>query len=234
MKRLAVWVVLVGCGGDGFVELDNLGTELAIASCSRQFDCCTDGEIMEQYMGITYEGQPITTEDQCVAFSNAVFTSFAVMQYQESIAMGRMEYDGAAAADCVAAITGLSCSGYSAGINQGVAPSCPPFVIAKVPDGGGCTEDHECTSKNCEGEDTPLGGPRTDGMCKPIPGEGQACEEECATGLYCGSTPSSTMDTCLPFEANGGPCNRDSECASDHCDTTLRACADKPETCDGR
>lgn len=237
MKRLVVWVLLIGCGGDdggGFVEVDDLGMELGIASCSLQFECCTDAEIMAQYMGITFEGEPITTEERCVAFANAVFTSFAVAQYKESIAIGRMEYDGAAAADCIAAIESLSCAEYSAGVNEGIAPTCRPFVIPKVADGGGCTQDHECTSDNCEGESTPLGGPNTDGLCKPMPTAGQSCDDTCARGLYCGPDSSFGMDICQALKADGEQCNRASECANDHCETGTRVCATKPLTCDGR
>lgn len=237
MKRLIVSILLAGCGGDddgggGFVDLDNLSMELALAGCDAQFECCTDAEIMAQYMGISYEGQPITTEDQCVAFSNAVFSSFAVMPYKDSIAMGRMEYDGAAAADCIAAFKSLSCAEYSTGDISVTGSECRPFVIALVADGGGCTQDHECTSDNCEGAKTPLGGPNTDGMCKPMPTAGQSCDENCATGLYCGLDQSSGMDTCQPVKADGAQCNFDRECVSDHCET--RMCTTKLPTCDGR
>lgn len=239
MKRLVVWVFVIGCGGDdgggsGFVELDGLGMELGIASCGLQFECCTDAEIMAQYMGITFEGQPITTEDQCVAFSNAVFTSFGVARYKESIALGRMEYDGAAAADCIAALESLSCAEYSASVNQGVAPACRPFLIPKVADGGGCTLDDECASDNCEGESTPLGGPNTDGMCKPVPTAGQSCDDNCASGLYCGVEQSTGMDICQALKADGVQCNFRHECASDYCESGTRVCAAKPLTCDGR
>jgi hypothetical protein len=237
MKRLVVWVLLVGCGGDesnGSIEIDNLGMELGIASCGRQFDCCDDAEIMTQYMGITFDGQPIETEDQCVAFTNALFTSLAVAKYKESIAMGRMEYDGAAAADCVAAIESLSCAEYSTRESADFAPGCGPFVLAKVADGGGCTQSHECTSHNCEGASTPLGGPDTDGMCKPMPTAGQSCEDNCASGLYCGFEQASNMVVCQALKADGTQCNSAKECTSDYCDNSTRLCATKLPTCDGR
>lgn len=44
MKRLVVWVLLAGCGGDdgggsGFIEIDNLGLELAITVGSAGETC---------------------------------------------------------------------------------------------------------------------------------------------------------------------------------------------------
>lgn len=239
MKRLVVCVLLVGCGGDdggsnGSVAVDNLGMELALASCGLQFECCTDAEIMEQYMGLTYEGQPITTEAQCIELTNAFFTGFAVTQYKESIAKGRMEYDGAAAADCIAVIGGLSCTDYSTGILEDAAPGCRPFLIPKVADEGACTQSYECISDNCEGASNPLGEPSTDGLCKPMPSAGQPCDENCADGLYCDYDQTANMDLCKPLESDGTQCTFDDECASDHCDDETDTCAQEPLVCDGR
>jgi len=237
MHRLIVCVVLVGCGGDDGgspIDIDSLGIELAMSSCARQFDCCSDAEIMDQYMGITHDGQPITTEEACVSFTNAVFSSLAIVPYKESIAMGRIEYDGAAAGGCVAAIERVTCAEYSSGLVADEGPDCRPFLIPKVADGGGCTEDYECTSTNCDGEMTPLGGPRVDGMCAPIPAAGQPCDDKCTDGYYCGFPPTSGPRACQPLRADGMQCNVDSQCASDHCDTDAGMCAPKPLTCDGR
>ena len=226
---IGLGLVLAACGNDGgggSVSIDNLGMELATASCRKQFDCCTAAELTAQYMGITYEGQPITTEDQCVAFSNAVFSSLAVASYRTSIDMGRITYDGAAASACIDAIDALSCPAYAGGKVDDLA-GCHPFLIPKVADGGGCTQDYECTSKNCEGETTPFGGQATDGACKPIPAIGAACEDNCATGAYCSS------GTCAAFKTDGTACILSSECASDFCTGSPKACAPKPLTCDG-
>jgi hypothetical protein len=236
MKRLIVSALLVGCGGDdgsgGFVDLDNLGLELAGGSCSKQFSCCTDAEIMAQYMGITYDGHAIETEDQCVEFSNAVFSSLAITGYRDSIEKGRMEYDGAAAADCIAAIESLSCAQYGADDIVLTQLGCRPFLIAKVADTGACAHDYECTSDNCEGERNPLGGTPTDGVCKPMPTEGQDCDDDCVAGLYCGTDLSSSGKKCHPLKADGAQCNLDDECETDNCE--MRMCATKLPTCDGR
>jgi hypothetical protein len=235
MKRFVVCALLVGCGGGGgTTELDNLGLELATTNCAKQFDCCTDAEIMQQYMGITINGQPITTEDRCVEFTNAIFTGLAVPHYQDSIAMGRIEYDGEAAADCIAAIDGLTCAEYSTGKSADLLLACRPFILPKVADGGGCTEDYECTSHNCVGATDQPDGSSTDGMCKPMPAAGQRCDDNCATGLYCGYDQSAGMDLCQARKADGMQCNVADECTSDYCERATRMCAAKPLTCDGR
>lgn len=237
MKRLFASVLLVACGGGdggGTTELDNLGMELALASCGRQFDCCTDAEIMEQYMGITYDGQPITTEEQCVALTNALFSGLAVPQYQASLAAGRIEYDGEAAADCIAAIESLTCAQYSAGQLNDSPSGCRPFILPKVADGGGCTQDSECTSRNCVGATVQPNGPSTDGMCQPMPTAGQRCDDDCASGLYCGYDLQAGMEICQAMKADGMECDFDDECTSDHCDSLSGRCATEAPTCDGR
>ena len=208
--------------------------ELAVAGCSMQFDCCTDAEIMEQYMGITFDGQPIETEEDCVAFAHAVFESFGTTTYRTSIEQGRAEYDAAAAGACIEAFRGVSCSAYS-GKDFGELGDCRPFLLPKVADGGACTQDYECTSDNCEGEEKSLGEPPVDGACKPMPGTNEPCDDTCPSGHYCGSNLTTSGNVCLPLKADGAECNRDDECASDFCDGSAgRACAAKPPTCDGR
>lgn len=242
MKRLVVCVLLFGCGGDddgrggyGTVELDNLGAELAAVSCSKQFECCTDAEIMELFDGLTYDGQPITTEEQCVAFANAFYTTFAVGAYKASLEKGRIEYDGAAAAECVAALERLSCSEIANGGGLSLAPvSCRPFIVPKVADDGACLQDYECISGNCMGESNSLGETPTDGTCRPIPMQGQECDDTCADGLYCDFDISANAETCQPLQPNGAECFYDSVCQSDYCDTTNDVCADPPVVCDGR
>jgi len=238
MKRLVVCVLLASCGGgdgaNGTIDLDNLGMELAVVGCERQWDCCTDVEITEQYMGITIDGEAITTEEKCVEFSNALLTGFLTAQFKDSLAKGRIDYDGAAAADCVAAMEAVSCDQYNNDASL-VAGGCDrPFVTAKVANGGGCTEDYECTSNNCVGESTSLGEPSVDGACMPIPNEGESCDDNCAGDLICDFDQATSMDICQPMRTNGAPCNIDSQCASDHCESGTRVCATKPATCDGR
>ena len=241
MKRLVVCALLVGCGGDdsggggGTVAIDDLGIRLATVTCAKTFQCCTDAEIMAQYMGITYNGQPITTEDQCVGFANALFTGFAVAQYKTSQMAGRVEYDGAAAGDCVAFLDSLTCAEYAEGPDAALAmSSCRPFLIPKVADNGACTQDYECISDYCEGAVVNTGGTSMDGACKPLPTAGQMCDSDCADGLFCGYDTTAGNEICQTLKANGATCSLDRECTSDNCDNTSHVCAAEPVTCDGR
>jgi hypothetical protein len=136
---------------------------------------------------------------------------------------GRLKYDGDAARGCIDAAANLSCSAYSMLSGHESIVCEKPFLIPLVADGGGCTQDYECISANCEGATVQPGGPNTDGMCKPLPTAGQSCTSSCAQGLYCSGT-------CKPLLANGTQCTGSNQCASNYCSTT---CMDRPPTCDG-
>ena len=76
---------------------------------------------------------------------------------------------------------------------QGVAgnmSACMAFVMPKVAQGGACTQDFECTTGNCEGDEH-VGDPLVDGMCAAAPvtvAIGQSCAaNECVDGAYCDS-----------------------------------------------
>lgn len=233
MKRplACLSVLIVGCGG-GSTSLDDLATELATVSCAKQWDCCSAAERMEQYGNITHDGRPIETEEQCVSFAHAVLESLLVTGLRSSIDKGRATYDGGAAGACLDAMAGLTCAEY----NQpelAIPSSCRPFITPRVGDGGACTEDWECTSDNCVGADNPLGGQSTDGMCQPLPGAGEPCEQNCETGHYCDFDSTAGEDICKPTQSHGTACRFDDECASDYCDDTTDMCADEPPRCDG-
>jgi hypothetical protein len=243
MKRLVVCALLVGCAGGcagddsggGPIAIEDLGMRLADVSCQKTFDCCTDAEIMKQFMDITYMNQPITTEQECVAFTAGFFNGLALPQWQASIAAGRMEYDASAAGECVSASASLSCADYAA-LSSGagttsLAGTCQPFLIPKVANDGACSQDDECTSANCVTTSSSM-----DGACKPIPGAGEACSGSCADGYYCGFAGGQTMETCIALAANGTQCTLSDECTSGYCDATAspNVCGTKAATCDGR
>ncbi len=241
MKRLVVCALLVGCTGDDSagggspIAIEDLGTQLSEVTCQKMFECCTDAEIMDQFMNITYMGQPITTEEQCVAFSAGFFNGLALPQWQASIAAGRMGYDASAAGGCVSASAGLSCSEYadlsSGNANTSLAGTCQPFLIPMVADGGACSQDDECTSDNCVGVSS-----SADGMCEPMPSAGEACNGSCIDGYYCGFATGDTMETCIALQASGTECTLDDECMTGYCDSTVspHVCGTEAPSWDGR
>lgn len=240
MKSLCMLFALsfwVGCAGDDDsgggspIALDDFGQQLGTVSCQKLFDCCTDAELMANFMGITIEGQPITTVEQCTSLVAGLFTSFAVEDYKASIELGRAEYSADAAGSCVGQLSGLSCSQYSS-LSSGGAGSdvdCEPYIIAKVGDGGACSEDYECTSDNCEGASQDV-----DGACKVKPTLGQDCDQACASGSYCTYDQSAGKRICVALKPDSTACQLDSECSSDNCDEATDTCVTPAPKCDGR
>jgi hypothetical protein len=222
-------LLLAACGG-GSVPLDSLGTELAKLSCSKIFECCNATEQMQQFNGITYNGQPITTEAQCEGFYAGFFNGLALGDFKASLAAGRIGYDGEAAQSCIDAAANLGCSAYSMARDQELVCD-KPFLVAKVADGGACTQNYECTSGNCEDATVDPNGTNTDGMCKPMPTAGQDCTSRCAQGLYCGYDQTAMKETCQAVKPNGTACTGDNECTSGHCISST--CGDPAPVCDG-
>lgn len=228
-KYLGIAVLLVGCSGGGGssgpVTIDNLGNELSQLSCSKIFECCTSAEVMQQFMNITYNGQPITTEAQCEGFDEGLLNGLLVPEYKDAIAADRIKYDGDAMRACLDAAANLSCSAYSQLTGHESVSCSTPFIIPEVADGGACAQDYECTSNNCDGAHDSM----ANGTCKPMPTEGQDCTVNCAQGLFCSYDASAT---CQPVLPNGTTCAGDEECASNYCHSSV--CADRPPTCDGQ
>lgn len=233
-----VLISIAGCGGGGEIPLDNLGAEISDVSCAKLFDCCDAAEIMDAFDGIEIDGQPITTATQCAQFTSALFGAFLTQAYKESIAMGRIEYDGEAAADCMAAVDDLSCAEYSMDVSLSDAPQgCKPFIIPLVAEGGGCTQDYECTTDYCEGARIVPGEPSMDGMCKPKAALGQECRSDnCVDGAFCQLDLMMGKSICKPQKANDEPCSSDDECTSDLCSDDAqspRTCVVPAPRCDG-
>jgi hypothetical protein len=230
-KYLGIAVLLVGCSGGGSggsIPIDNLGNELGQMACSKIFECCTTAEVMQQFMNITYNGQPITTEAQCEGFDEGLLNGLLVPEYKDAIAAGRIKYDGDAARACIDAAANLSCSAYGQLTGHEAVACSTPFIIPEVADGGACAQSYECTSNNCDGASNSM----ANGTCKPMPTEGQDCTQICAQGLYCAYDSTAMKETCQPVLPNGTTCAGNEECASKYCNSSM--CADRPATCDGQ
>jgi hypothetical protein len=222
MRTLVMSVLILGCthnngGGDSNISIDDLGPKLASVACTKIFQCCTQSEIATQFMDFTVMNQPITTEPECESFYDGLYAGLAVPDYKASIAVGRISYDGDAAATCLDGIAAESCSDYSMDVATSSEMVCSDFIMPLVATGGGCTQDYECTTNNCVGATVTPGGQNTDGACMALPGVGQACSVNCQTGLYCGFDGTSASDTCLSLKADGASCQSSSECAGRQC-----------------
>lgn len=232
MRKQLCLVLVAACSGGDAVEIDQFGRELASVTCAKQFECCSDAEIMEMYMGITIDDMPIETEAQCFDFANALLSGFLVDELKDSIAKGRIDYSADAAGGCIAAVRDLSCADYGAvaGIEL---DGCEPYITPLVDDGGSCLQDYECTTRFCAGAMNPTDGEPVDGVCARPPGAGEACDDACVDGYFCDFDTTTGDEICVALEGDGEECTFDSDCASDFCDDQ-NLCAAAGALCTGR
>jgi hypothetical protein len=149
-------------------------------------------------------------------FSTAVLGALLVPVLEDSVAAGRLRYDGEAMADCLDGMAALECSGLRDGLRGGVAGACGDPFIGLVADGGACANDADCVSDYCNGDRIDFEGNVTElGVCARLPGQGQPClDGDCADGLRCDTGGGSI---CQPRLADGLTCSRDDDCTSDEC-----------------
>ena len=231
--KALVLALAIGCGGGGgsSVPIGSFGSDLGKATCSKIFECCNSAEIMQQFMNLTVNGQPITTEAQCDQLIGG-FGGLISQQYQQSLSKGRIKYDADAAGSCISAIDTMSCATFSMTMNDPQVP-CSPYITPLVASGGACGQSYECTTNNCVGATTDQNGNTTDGTCQPIPTQGQPCQFTCASGLYCGFDAGTGSETCQAKKADGTTCAGNDECTSNHCDTTSNTCMTAAAVCNG-
>jgi hypothetical protein len=218
-----VLIALIGCGGDeggrhGSVSIMDFGPRIAAAECGKAFECCTTEEVNQYFIGTDFK-----TEQECVDFITSFYASF--LNYQASIDAGKMTYDATKAADCIAGLETASCDQFAHG--REALSSCEDFTTGHVAHDGECASDAECTSNYCEG-DTVV--PVKNGVCKNIPGAGEACTSQCAANLQC------QTGTCMPLKADGASCRDRDECMSGSCNgatTSMAGTCGEPMICDG-
>lgn len=214
-----------GGGGGGPAELTvaEYGAKLTEATCAKAVGCCAPIELHYQF---ALADTPVTDEASCEAYLGTFLELEPLVR--PSIESGRTRWDGARAAECVAALEALSCEAYSGRLTLlGDAPSgCTPFT-GLVADGGSCGAPWECVSGYCDGVSTGV-----EGTCAPLPGAGSACPTgQCAEGLRCDFATS----TCMERKADGEACSGDAECASNGCseEQATPGVCNAPSICDG-
>ncbi len=256
MRRWTSWLVgaafatTVGCGSCGGgakkVELDELDEELADATCSKLYECCTAEEIgtVNIFFG------EFDDEESCVEEYDKLIALFVLPSVRQSIEDGRLEYDPKAAGECLAEYRAVSCEEAAADTApDGAGFACENIFVPLVADGGVCSQDLECIGGTCILPDFDA----EEGECGTLPGDGEPCLVnemddfsfgECAEGTTCiddtcvapkeegeactrGSgciSGSCVDDACAPLKADGEDCFSSSECESGFCDTDEFVC----------
>jgi hypothetical protein len=142
-----------------------------------------------------------------------------------AVDLGKVKYDGEAAADCFDSVGDASCA------QDAQDPgACDSIFHGTVADGGMCAFDLECVSQNCNVSDCTMACcPGTCAPTQPVPGIGQACTFDCVKGAYCAED-----STCKAVGPKGSACDTDIACASGlYCagdtGTTSGTCTEAPK-----
>lgn len=207
------WILLSACGGNagaggdgggrkdgggdgGGVALQNLGERLTTTYCGAWVAC----------------GQ-FPDEETCRAL-----TPTDLGELEAGVNAGRIRYDGVAAAACVDMATGgggLCIVSEPQGLGT---KACDDTFTGTVAAGGGCFNNDECASRDCDRTGCNDGITCCEGKCRAfmLVATGGDCSqgERCAAGNYCESAPNTPIATCKALVTTAGqPCNVHEACA---------------------
>lgn len=157
----------------------------------------------------------------------------------ESYEGGRIEFDGEAAATCLAYVEGRGCDRpwtYEPTADEVAGrAACDAVFRGTMTRNGPCILSMECAHEETDtavcGFDPTCVEACCAGGCRVLvaPGEGESCNNTagCQAGLYCAIDPNTFQPTvCTRQKALGQPCGSGNECADGgYCDFNSNACA---------
>lgn len=155
----------------GGISIDNGPAEIARVLCDKLFDCCTDAEL---------EALPLSlgeSESSC-QIGVAVYLAVIVEASKESIAAGRIHYDGVALEACLDRYRNDAC-----GVLETLDLSvCPDVFMPQIELGEACGISAECIDGYCEGASDAT---NPVGECAEKKPDGATCaaNDECQSGL---------------------------------------------------
>jgi hypothetical protein len=157
--------------GSGGIPIADGPVEIARVLCDKVFGCCSDAELaaLPQNLG--------QSEGAC-QLAVAVYLTLVVQASEESIAAGRIRYDGVALSDCLTRYGSEDC----ALLRTLDLSLCPDVFAPAVELGGACGISSDCIGGYCEGAND---GAVPIGECVAKKPAGAACTAaaECASGL---------------------------------------------------
>ncbi len=211
---------MAGCGGAPSTP-SALCVEQVKVSCAFQFQCCTDAEDRNRFLGGTlaafslFASGAATTEAECVENGTAVCQAFGGLS-DASVERGRVEFDAEAATRCVDNQRD-ALSTCDVKLLREKSDDCSETLTALGKEGDPCISGDECDQDAaCEFDTGSDGLPRKvdaefalpEGECVDLATEGDNCDErECREDLFCND-----LSECERRGAEGDACTFNSSC----------------------
>lgn len=151
-----------GGGGGGSITATNFLAQMAQKFCDEAFTCKAS---FPTDAGVTFDDAFGASVQACVADS-ATYDMPA--QVEAQITAGKIKYNGADAAACVAGITFPACTEFWA--NGPMFPAaCATAMVGTVADGGACVVAYECSSPTSYCDETTKKCTADTGMARYVP-----------------------------------------------------------------
>lgn len=196
-----------GAGGDGGGgSQESRGERFAGAVCGQIFECCKPADLVELFSPIGSNDTSVSDYAGCRIYYRTSWESIFGPIVERSVKAGRMEFDEAAFDACLKAFADQPCADYLT-----TSPVCGDMFIPKVPAGGACSTELECTTGACQ---IPLG--YEEGKCvekKALAQAGEGClsTNDCDEALHC------DLGKCTAVKGDGQACSSDDQCQSRQC-----------------
>ncbi len=200
-----------GARDSGVVALADYSRRVSESFCGKVFECCAAAEVAQIFNGA------FTDRPSCVARFVSEYDQ-SVQMLQDSIDVGRVRYDPAAAGACVAGFAELTCPSFN---RWSGPPACAAGVfsvfLGTVADGGACSVAADCGGSHA------ICVPVTDGgrECLGAAGIGEPCGNPaaCLPGARCigGSGVPAPPPVCTAELPIGSACLFNAQCTSQNC-----------------
>jgi hypothetical protein len=172
-------------GSGGSVSLDQLASELAKTECGLYEKCV--GQAISVFFG----------DEDCVTVTTSRVENGGLSQLETAVDSGKVSYDPALAAQCLADIAARTCDE----LDNRSSDICEQAVAGTVPLDGDCQFDFDCQGKNyCKFSGS------CPGKCAPREAAGGSCNQndDCQDGLVCSKQTNACVKPAAANESCGG------------------------------
>jgi len=129
-----------GGGGGGSMTATQYLTSMEMKYCDEAFSCQSS---FPTTTGVTFADEFGASASECYS-DGAAYDMPA--QVEAEITAGKIHFDGAAAAACVAGLMFGTCTDFWAGTGGTYPAECDTAMVGTVADGGACVVDYDCSS----------------------------------------------------------------------------------------